>query len=103
MAIVQSSLNEEILNRQERAIIRGIYRAAQLHEGLVQLQKIQDHIDSISRTFGTENARRFDHVNSIKQYLAGHILEALNSTKLPAKPGQKDISSNKEISATTPQ
>jgi len=50
MAILQSTLSEEILSRQERAVVRGIYHAAQMNEALVAVIKINE---SLSRHLWT--------------------------------------------------
>jgi len=46
MAIVQASLVDEILTRQERNVIRGIYRASQLNEARMLLTKIKTELVS---------------------------------------------------------
>jgi len=86
MAIVQASMAEEILNRSERAVIRGIYRASQLAEAKASLQKTVLALES----FGTasNNAGQptlfKEHVKSIEEYLSNAISVALVSTKVPA-------------------
>lgn len=88
MAIVQASLAEEILTRQERAVLRGIYRASQLTEALVMLQKIDMNIDpshagSIPVTREVTVRPEKDHVDQLKTYLANCIVAALLNTKVP--------------------
>jgi len=96
MAIIQSSLVEEILTRQEKAVIRGIYRASQLNEALTQLDKI---VDLYSRDELVKNEILSDenktHYLNLKAYLLNSIATALVSTKVPA------INSGKKINLPT--
>jgi hypothetical protein len=87
MAIIQSSLAEEILSRQERAVIRGIYRASQLADALVALDKAT----SVPKgTLGCGNQSADSHkpedakVTEIRAYLAQAIEGALKSINVPS-------------------
>jgi len=87
MAIVQASIQEEVLPRSERAVIRGIYHASQLSEALVTLSRIEECLGSINSAsrLGTKNTiETHDTISSMKAYLSSQIANALVSTKLPA-------------------
>lgn len=86
MAIVQSSLAEEILSRQERAVIRGIYRASQLAEALVALKKVRE-LSASSRM-----AKPVQSVDPIEEYLTQAVVDALENTKVPANARRQEKS-----------
>lgn len=88
MAIVQSSLTEEILSRQEKAVIRGIYRAQQLSEARTALQKtlytaVQDNGNSAKAL--SHNAETTAKIAELYTFLNSAIVSALVNTKVPAK------------------
>jgi len=84
MAIVQSSLAEEILSRQERAVLRGIYRASQLSDALITLEKVVTSSLPSTEPIGASKDRT-DHVEALRVYLRQGIVAALVNTKVPAK------------------
>jgi len=84
MAIVQASLVEDLMSRHEKAVLRGVYRASQLNEGLVQLQRIKDHLQRPESRGGT-NVLDDDSLKRLEEYLTSAIRSALVSTKTPAK------------------
>lgn len=93
MAITLSSLAEETLNRQERAIVRGIYRASQLNEAVMQLDKITN-LYSTDELVKNEmlSVEKKAHYLKLKQYLLNSISQALISTKVPAiAPAKKNV------------
>lgn len=84
MALVQASLAEEILTRHERAVIRGIYRASQLSEGLLQLDKT---VAMIKPEYNSQTGKVSEFTQTaqeIRLYLADQIVSALTSIKIPA-------------------
>jgi len=84
MAIVQASLAEEILSRQERSVVRGIYRASQLHQALVELMKIEEGIKVTGiATPGKPQIDSKSQILLLKNYLVECISVALVSTKTP--------------------
>lgn len=88
MAIVQSSLTEEILSRQEKAVIRGIYRAQQLSEARTALQKTLYSVaqdDGNSAKALSHNTDATTKVAELYAYLNSAIVSALVNTKVPAK------------------
>jgi hypothetical protein len=93
MAIVQASLQEDILPRSERAVIRGIYHASQLSEALIALSKIEDSLNNKCN----EAVKLRTHINfkesidQMKHYLAVQIANALVSTKVPATKNADSI------------
>jgi hypothetical protein len=99
MAVTLSTLAEEILSKQERAVIRGIYRAAQLNEALVLLQKAKlsfnDHTNSSERT--TDKDLMKSHVALLEQYLTDSIRIALVATKVPASSTRKVLDDKLKI------
>jgi hypothetical protein len=86
MAIVQSSMAEEILSRQERAVIRGIYRASQLAEARNTLQKIIDGHNHIPCSPLAQHGPliKSPHMIDLIAYLDNAIFGALESTKVPS-------------------
>lgn len=83
MAIVQSSLAEEILTRSERAVIRGIYRASQLAEAKNTLDKVESVLFTSSDDIVSSRSDKA-HISKIKCYLESAIAKALMSVKTPA-------------------
>jgi len=86
MAILQSSLSEEILSRQERAVLRGIYHAAQINEALVAVTRINESL--LKMCTDNANVRWHDeyktHYFLMTYYLSSKIQAVLTSTKVPA-------------------
>lgn len=97
MAITQDSLTEEILSRQERAVVRGIYRASRLAEALVTLDKIVPTIQSCGAAkSGNSSAMNDEHIISLRDYIAQQVRNALVNTKVPASVNVvKEISPSK--------
>jgi hypothetical protein len=95
MAIVQASLAEEILTRQERAVIRGIYRASQLAEARKSLDQviITDERYVSNNPIGSTVHKPSMHDLEIREYLDNAIVAALASIKIPASSGKKEIPS----------
>lgn len=83
MAITQDSMAEEILSRSERAIIRSVYRASKLQEGIIAIDKILATL-SESAPMG-QTPPSFPHIKEIKRYLQDAISTALVNTKVPAQ------------------
>jgi hypothetical protein len=86
MAIVQASIQEEVLPRSERAVIRGIYHASQLSEALVTLCKVEASIEEqrAATVRSATPAIPKETISLMKDYLVRQIASALVSTKLPA-------------------
>jgi hypothetical protein len=84
MAIIQSSLTEEILSRQEKAVIRGIYRAQQLSETKIALEKCKMSVVAFGAADAEIPAKYAEHYAKLLAYLESAILSALVSTKVPA-------------------
>lgn len=97
MAITQDSLTEEILSRQERAIVRGIYRASRIAEAITALDKVIVTAQSCGTgKTGDSSASDSVHISNIRLYLATQMLSALINTKVPASvPVVKEISPSK--------
>jgi hypothetical protein len=95
MAIVQASLCEDILTRQERAVIRGIYRASQLAEARKQLEfaLMASRSSSTGPKVGLGTLEPNVHEQELLAYFAQAISGALASIKIPASSGKKEISS----------
>lgn len=83
MAILQSTLAEEILSRQQRAIVRSIVKASQLNEALVILNKVTEVNYAGQRAAGLKVIHS-DNVIDIQNYLISSINEVLTNTKVPA-------------------
>jgi hypothetical protein len=83
MAIIQSSMNEEILSRSEKAVIRGIYRASQLAEAKVSLEKTMLAFMNDQNRSAVETSIN-DHVKLLNAYFNHAISVALLSTKVPS-------------------
>jgi len=95
MAIVQASIAEEVLSRQERAVIRGVYRAAQLYEALIALQKVSAVLRELVPANSAVKPESLKVAEPIALYLAKQIVTALESTKVPAPTSDKVPSSQK--------
>lgn len=100
MAIVQASLTEEILSRQERAVLRGIYRAAQLAEGIQALDKVCLVLDgpSISQAPSKGDSKidvtKDPRTNVLRSFLSDACVAALAATKVPTLSVSKKTSSS---------
>jgi len=102
MAIVQASLAEEILSRQERAVIRGIYRASQLAEALNALNKTVSSLPSSGSQIANTNGGLTDtktkeQVVKLTAYLACAIESALINTNVPASVSVKKDKPSQQI------
>lgn len=84
MAITQALLAEEILSRQERAVVRGIHRASCLAEALNALEKTYAASQSCGTGKSGESSVNDKQYLLLKAYLAMAIQNALVSTKAPA-------------------
>jgi len=89
-------LSEEILSRQERAVLRGIYHAAQINEALVAVIKINESLlktsmDNMSKCLPEYKTQYVLMTN----YLSSKIQAVLTSTKVPA-PNDKQTSQSPE-------
>jgi len=96
MAIVQASLAEDILSKQERAVLRGIYRASQLTEAIIAIQKVDATLVAMSDRDpikGTTSDSTRVAINQLKSFLARSVESALVSTKVPASSAVEKISS----------
>jgi len=101
MALLQSSIIEDILTRQERAVIRGIYRASQLAEAAVTLRKTYDTYkgSTVELPAGSSRVPNIDNVKLLESYLSSAINVALASIKIPARPSATSLSSNKDTTS----
>jgi type II secretory pathway predicted ATPase ExeA len=81
MAILQGTLSEELISRSEKAVLKGIFRASQLNEGLIALQKVNLSIDPKRRI---DAALREVVDTQLEVYLRHRIEVALESIKIPA-------------------
>jgi len=97
MAILQSNLSEEILSRQERAVIRGIYHAAQINEALVAVIKINESLlkTSVDKQCPQCLPEYKTQYLLMTNYLSSKIQAVLTSTKVPA-PNDKQTSQSPE-------
>jgi hypothetical protein len=84
MAITQAVLAEEILSRQERAVVRGIHRASCLADALNALDKTYVAYQSCGTGKSGDSSEIDKQHMLLKAYLAKAIQNALVSTKAPA-------------------
>lgn len=83
MAVLKSSLDDTIITRQERAVLREIFHIGQLSEGLKTLESV-----SISPTSGSalsssdvEKERK-----QVSEYLTNRMLTLLENIRIPNSP-----------------
>jgi len=88
MAILKTALDEEILSKSQRLVIRSIYRMSQLNEALVAFQKLE--FDNVVR--GPKDQSRVDQVHAMKAYLSSSISSVLLSVKIPKPRLEKESS-----------
>jgi hypothetical protein len=93
MALLQSSLAEDnILSRQERAVIRGIHRASQLSEAIVMLQKSRIVLLTEEKIpLGKLTQEVNNNVELMIAYLKRQASTALVNTKVPADSSDERI------------
>lgn len=82
MAITLGSIQEEILTRQQRAIVKSVYRASQMLDAVSQLDKMILNLTTGEQPLGpaTEASQ---HIFAMRRYLQSEIQIALQNTKLP--------------------
>jgi hypothetical protein len=90
MAILQSTLADDVISRQERSVLRGINRAVQLNEGVLALDKVGNTFSAangVEVPEGTDN--RFpvtkENLAVIREYLLTQIASALVNTRIPGQ------------------
>lgn len=79
MAILKSVLDEPLLSRQQAVVLRDIARAAQLSQGLKELQNIEDNLDPKQ----DDNVLRRSRYLDIQSYLSSEIKRILTQVKVP--------------------
>lgn len=85
MAITQALLAEEVLSRQERAVVRGVYRASCLADTLASLEKSFSAVQSCgSANKSGDSSATEQQYKVLKAYLVAATMNALVSTKAPA-------------------
>lgn len=84
MAITQAMVAEEVLSRQERAVIRGIYRASSLAEALKALESSYLAIQSSGVGNAGNTSVNEQSYKELKSFLVIAMHNALVSTKVPA-------------------
>jgi hypothetical protein len=82
MSIAQAALTDEVLSRQERAVVRGVYRASQLNEALVALQKTVQNISDSNPKMGITSLSTKS--SELMGYLVLQITRSLENIKVPA-------------------
>lgn len=93
MAITQATLAEEVLSSAERAVARGINRAAQLAEVLNALNRANDAVSAVRRL----SANTDEHHRRLQAYLTKRIEAVLGSTKTPAQISLPDTPTTASI------
>lgn len=79
MAILKSALEEPLLSRQQVVVLRDIARAAQLNQGLMDIRRIEDALNSCKPSNGQARAIAPDLV----KYLESEIERVLMQIKVP--------------------
>jgi hypothetical protein len=78
MAIPRSALDEPLLSKKQASVLREIARAAQLYQGLIELDRVQDiFLTPESRKRGGKLYPDLFH------YLQSEISRTLSSIKVP--------------------
>jgi hypothetical protein len=96
MAITLSSLTEEMLSKQERAVVRNIYRVGQLSEALASLEKSLATLNLAHHgSLDPEVKRREQCVANLIGYLKSAMLNTLVNTKVPGTSAQLTSTLNK--------
>jgi hypothetical protein len=82
MAILKTLLEEDILTKQERTVLRSIYRAQALNEGIIALARLAD-------TMATSSEETYAAISASKQivdYLKVRCQRILTDIKVPNAP-----------------
>jgi hypothetical protein len=92
MAILKGSLEEEILTKSQRVIVKAIYKMSQLNEAKTTMSKIAYLSDIHSNECSKENLvpECIEKANLIKEYFDSEIEKILHSIKLPSRGLKKD-------------
>lgn len=89
MAITKTILDEEVVSKQERNVLRSIYRANALLEGIISLNKISDTLSDIKASSTEMSGTPLNQQEVIDlqvTYLRTAIAKVLSSTKVPTIP-----------------
>ena len=87
MSIIVNNLSEEVLTKAEKAIVRGIYRAHQLNEAVLALEKCYTSLDKLpDKTMSGEVEPV--KVTPLKAYLLAEITTVLENIRIPKQRQQ---------------
>jgi hypothetical protein len=90
VAISKTAFDEPLLSKRHASVLREIARAAQLHQGLIELEKIQGSL--FEQQPFTAKVNRF---HELTHYIKSEIEKALRSIKVP-KQSDCDQGSSKQ-------
>lgn len=89
MSIQKTAVEEEVLSKQERAILRSILRINYLVEGIVALDKSKEVLETQHAQCASAEVLR-THTSSVRSYLANQALMVLESVKVPGSSSSKE-------------
>jgi hypothetical protein len=81
MAILKTALDEEILSKSQRQVCRAIYQMSQLHEAIIQLNKLELVQSTEPNPNGVTTVH--DQYQDMKLYLLTQISQIMMFTKIP--------------------
>lgn len=84
MPILQKTLEEPLLTRQQSAVVREIARASQL----VEAYKILDSMANLITMNNGLDATSAESINQTKRYLQAESTRVLTQIKTPVRPDQ---------------
>jgi len=89
VAILKTSLEEDLLSKQERYVLRNIQHVAQLAEGLKALKNVKETIEP---GYNPDTQNRVP-LTDIEGYLTKRISVALASVRIPNAQNVEDTKS----------
>jgi len=94
MAILQRSLEEPLLSRQQMVVVREIAHAAQLNEALIMLNKIDDasKVDQLAKPTAIPLS-----IDQLKSYLSCEIRRVLMLIKTPKPEATEQSMDNSSL------
>jgi hypothetical protein len=89
MALQKTIVEEGILSKQERSVLRGILRISYLTEAVNSLEKSVDVLTS-GRAPGASGQVSKTQALSIRNYLLDQVNQVLMATKVPGSSSAKE-------------
>jgi hypothetical protein len=88
MSILKTNLDEEILTKQERSLLRHLYRLAQIGQGISEITKLIEVIDEQLPHRG--NTHTTQELMKYRDYMSQLLDQAVSSYRVPGTKSDGD-------------